>query len=36
MNEELARLADDYWELELERNPTTGLFIGDYQRAAEM
>ena len=36
MNEELARLADEYWELELERSPTTGLFIGDYRRAAEM
>ena len=36
MNEELARLADEYWELELERSPTTGLFIGDYRRADEM
>ena len=36
MNETLARLADEYWELELERSPTTGLFIGDYRRAAEM
>jgi uncharacterized protein (DUF885 family) len=36
MNEELARLADEYWELELERSPTTGLFLGDYRRADEM
>ena len=33
MNEKLARLANDYWELELRRQPTTGLFFGDYRYA---
>ena len=36
MNDGLARLAADYWELELERSPTSGLFLGDYRRADEM
>ena len=33
MNQDLARLVDVYWDLELERGPTGGLFIGDYRYA---
>jgi uncharacterized protein (DUF885 family) len=30
MNAELAALADEYWDLELRRSPTNGLFLGEY------
>lgn len=33
MNQDLARLVDVYWDLELERGPTGGLFIGHYRYA---
>lgn len=33
MNAELAALADEYWELELRRSPTGGLFLGEYRYA---
>ena len=31
VNRDLERLVDVYWDLELERSPTGGLFIGDYR-----
>ena len=33
MNADLARLAEEYWDLELRRSPTTGLMFGDYRYA---
>jgi uncharacterized protein (DUF885 family) len=33
VNDQLARLVDEYWDLELRRGPTGGLFIGDYRYA---
>jgi uncharacterized protein (DUF885 family) len=33
MNEQLAQLSDSYWDLELRRNPTTGLMFGEYRYA---
>ena len=36
MNEQLAQLAEEYWDLELQRGPTGGLFVGDYRYAHRM
>ena len=36
MNEQLSQLAQDYWDLELARSPTGGLFVGDYRYADRM
>jgi uncharacterized protein (DUF885 family) len=36
VNEQLARLAEGYWDLELQRGPTGGLFVGDYRYADRM
>lgn len=33
VNDDLSRLADEYWDLELRRSPTGGLFIGEYRYA---
>jgi uncharacterized protein (DUF885 family) len=36
MDETLARLAADYWALQMERSPITGMLIGDFSHTGEI